>query len=332
MTNNYQQHTNRWCLETTIDGGSSLERVRILTMPFRVGRLAELDLTIPSQSVSKYHAQLEQEDDQLRLRDLRSTNGTFVNRKRITEAEVHEGDIIHFAKYEFRLASLPYEEDSTAEADCEERGTFALGKHELSQQFVGGTRELTELLARGLITSVFQPIVTLPGGEIFAVEALGRGLHDELPISPTELFDIARATEREAELSRVFRRKAIALASEVTTGLPLIFLNTHPTEIGDPELVNSLREDRERAPQLRLVLEIHEGALAKPAVIAKLKQQLDELDIRLAFDDFGVGERFLQLAEVPPDYLKFDISLVKGIAEATSSCGDHERWSRGDAS
>ncbi len=44
---------------------------------------------------------------------------------------------------------------------------------------------------------------------------------------------------------------------------------------------------------------------------------LDELDIRLALDDFGLGERFLQLAEVPPDYLKFDISYVRGLVHAT---------------
>jgi EAL domain-containing protein (putative c-di-GMP-specific phosphodiesterase class I) len=83
--------------------------------------------------------------------------------------------------------------------------------------------------------------------------------------------------------------------------------------------VESLRELRRIGPNLDLVLEIHEGALAEPQVIAELKRDLDELTMRLALDDFGIGERILQLAEVPPHYLKFDISMVKDIVKAPPS-------------
>jgi EAL domain-containing protein (putative c-di-GMP-specific phosphodiesterase class I) len=45
---------------------------------------------------------------------------------------------------------------------------------------------------------------------------------------------------------------------------------------------------------------------------------LEALDIRLAYDDFGAGQaRLLELAEVPPDYLKFDMDLTRGIAVST---------------
>jgi EAL domain-containing protein (putative c-di-GMP-specific phosphodiesterase class I) len=54
-------------------------------------------------------------------------------------------------------------------------------------------------------------------------------------------------------------------------------------------------------------------------VIAELKRELDALGMRLALDDFGLGERILQLAEVPPHYLKFDISMVKDIVSAPAS-------------
>ena len=84
-------------------------------------------------------------------------------------------------------------------------------------------------------------------------------------------------------------------------------------------MIDSLRQIRKLTPETELALEIHEGALAEPSVIAELKKGLDELDIHLALDDFGVGERFLQLAEVPPRFLKFDMSLVKDIVEAPSS-------------
>jgi EAL domain-containing protein (putative c-di-GMP-specific phosphodiesterase class I) len=200
-----------------------------------------------------------------------------------------------------------------------DRGTLALDRLELPQQFVGGTRQLAELLEHGLTAAVFQPIVSLPGAAVEAYEVLGRGTHPELPSSPKELFRIAETVDRAAELSRLFRRRTVELLAAAGADLPLLFLNTHPSELGKPELLQSLRWLREIGPNLELAIEIHEGALAEPQVIAELKRDLESLGMRLALDDFGLGERILQLAEVPPHYLKFDISMVKDIVKAPPS-------------
>ena len=308
----------RWCLESLVDGGKSLQRVPIVNVPFRIGRIVGLDLTLPFQSVSKRHAEIYCEGEELMLRDLDSTNGTFVNRKRVKGAPLHEGDILHFAEFEFRVSRQSGEGGIGDEATLE-RGTLALGRVELPQHFVCGTRQLAELLERGLTAPVFQPIVSLPGGAIEAYEVLGRGTHPELPSSPKELFRIAETLDRAAELSRLFRRRAVELLVAAGAELPRLFLNTHPSELGRPELLESLRDLRGIGPNLDLAIEIHEGALAEPQVIAELKRDLDSLGMRLAFDDFGLGERILQLAEVPPHYLKFDISMVKDIVKAPSS-------------
>ncbi len=308
----------RWCLESLVDGGKSLQRVSIVNVPFRIGRIVGLDLTLPFQSVSKRHAEIYCEGEELMLRDLDSTNGTFVNRKRVKGAPLHEGDILHFAEFEFRVGRQSSEGGIGDEATLE-RGTLALGRVELPQHFVSGTRQLAELLERGLTAPVFQPIVALPGGMVEAYEVLGRGTHPELPSSPKELFRIAETLDRAAELSRLFRRRAVELLTAADAKLPLLFLNTHPSELGGPELLESLRALRGIGPNLDLAIEIHEGALAEPQVIAELKRDLDSLGMRLAFDDFGLGERILQLAEVPPHYLKFDISMVKDIVKAPPS-------------
>lgn len=303
-----------------MDGGKNVSRIPIHSLPFRIGRVEGLELTLPHSSVSKRHAEIVLLEDGrgLLIRDLGSTNGTFVNRERVRQAHLREGDILHFASFEYRLGEDPAHEEPEEEHDPE-RGTLALEKVQLSEQFVAGTRELAELLDGALTEALFQPIVTLPGGEIVGFEVLGRGLHRDLPDGPPELFRIAATLGREAELSRLFRRRSFARLAESEKTLPLLFLNTHPSELGLPELVESLRVLREQLPDQKVALELHEGALAEPRVLEHLKSELGELGVRLAYDDFGVGERLLELAEVPPDFLKFDRRFVEKLHEAPDS-------------
>ncbi len=63
-----------------------------------------------------------------------------------------------------------------------------------------------------------------------------------------------------------------------------------------------------------MTLEIHEAAIASPGQITRLRDVLYDLDMKLAFDDFGAGQtRLLELSEARPDYLKFDKQLVQRI-------------------
>ena len=96
-----------------------------------------------------------------------------------------------------------------------------------------------------------------------------------------------------------------------------MFLNTHPVELDRPGLLESLDELRKMAPQLELALEIHESVLKRPHQIAELRALLHERNIALAYDDFGAGQaRLLELAEAPPDYLKFDHRFISGLDQA----------------
>jgi len=296
----------RWHLESLGDGGE-LRRVPIRPLPFRIGRGQGLELMLPSGSVSKVHAEIYEAEGSLRLRDLESTNGTFVNGQLIEDAAIREGDVLHFADFEFRLGA------PAPEASEEAPATLSLGRLRLPNRFVPGTRELKELLRDGAITTVFQPIVLMSGGTPTAYEVLGRGRHPGLPETPLELFRIAESMGAEAELSRLFRRKAVELVRH-RTDLPTLFLNTHPAELSGPGLLESLEELRGLAPHLDLALEIHESVLTRPAALAELRRLLSESNIGLAYDDFGAGQaRLLELSEAPPHYLKFDRRFVAGI-------------------
>ena len=296
----------RWHLES-LGAGGGLRRVPIRPLPFRIGRGQGLELMLPSGSVSKVHAEIYEAEGSLRLRDLESTNGTFVNGQLVKDAAIREGDVLHFADFEFRVGA------PAPEAPEEAPATVSLGRLRLPNRFVPGTRELKELLRDGAITTVFQPIVLMSGGTPTAYEVLGRGRHPGLPETPLELFRIAESMGAEAELSRLFRRKAVELVRH-RTDLPTLFLNTHPAELSGPGLLESLEELRGLAPHLDLALEIHESVLTRPAALAELRRLLSESNIGLAYDDFGAGQaRLLELSEAPPHYLKFDRRFVAGI-------------------
>jgi EAL domain-containing protein (putative c-di-GMP-specific phosphodiesterase class I) len=305
-----------WYLETVAEGGT-LRRVRIRTLPFRVGRRHGLELVLPADSVSKAHAEIYALGSGLRLRDLGSRNGTFLNRALVEDAALGEGDVLHFADFEFRLGRSDVPDDAPEPA-VEVRPTTVADHGPRPHRFETGTRELRELLRDSRVTMVFQPIVLLSRGTVAAYEALGRGRHDGLPEGPLDLLKIAESIGKEAELSRLFRRKAVELTAR-RTDLPTIFLNTHRIELARPGLLESLEELREIAPHLDLALEIHESVLTRPAQIAELRSLLLERNIALAYDDFGAREdqrRLLELAEAPPHYLKFDRRLIADLDQA----------------
>ncbi len=67
----------------------------------RIGRNKDNDIVIPAPTVSQYHAEVEKIGKRFRLRDLRSSNGTFVNGKNVTETWVQPGDAIQIGPYRF---------------------------------------------------------------------------------------------------------------------------------------------------------------------------------------------------------------------------------------
>ena len=136
----------------------------------------------------------------------------------------------------------------------------------LSRHFISGASKVRQMIDQGAVTMFFQPMVTLPGAKVTACEALGRGRFPDpdVPESPVELFDLAETLgpDVQAELSRLFRRKAVELVKDRPEP-PRLFVNTHPVELVRPGLLESLEELRSYAPHVDLVLEIHESALAQ---------------------------------------------------------------------
>lgn len=287
-----------------------MSMVELRPLPFRVGRRPSPSLTLLSDSVSTEHAEFYLAGDSLRVRDLGSTNGTFVNRERIEDSPVEDGDVVHFADMQFQVV---------AGAVPASPRTAVFHGLPSPQPLLGDMRHLQDMLRAGAVGVLFQPIVELPGGRVVGHEALGRGQYPGLPENPTDLFRTAAMLGVEGDLSRLFRRKVVETVSG-RPGAPAIFVNTHPIELSQPGLVESLEELPRGAPNVAFTVEIHEGAIVNVAAIVELKAALRERGMKIAYDDFGAGQaRLLELGEAPPDMLKFDIRFVRGVNDAPTS-------------
>jgi adenylate cyclase len=70
-----------------------------------VGRGPGSDIPIVDPSVSRRHAELVCEGDRVRIRDLGSVNGTFVNGARVEAATAGPGDVVAFGRASFRVGA-----------------------------------------------------------------------------------------------------------------------------------------------------------------------------------------------------------------------------------
>jgi predicted component of type VI protein secretion system len=70
-----------------------------------VGRVEDNAFTIPEPSVSSHHCEILLKGNEVVVRDLDSTNGTFINDERITEGVLKLGQVLRLGQMELRLES-----------------------------------------------------------------------------------------------------------------------------------------------------------------------------------------------------------------------------------
>lgn len=307
----------RWFLEgVAADGSHTVHEIDVL--PFRIGRDAGNQLALAMPGMSRQHAVIAlAENGQLRLTDLASTNGTYVNRERIVEPRLlAENDVVHFGNAEFRLGRLG---GATQAPDQGERTQVVATGTKLSGHFVPMERQLRELLAGQGLSGAVQPIVTAADRSLFAWELLGRSSHPELPAAPVHLFSLAERMGCEADLSRAFRDHGLRTLAAKVPG-SVVFVNTHPHETFDPAFLQGLQQLPQQGLDIELVVEVHETAVMEVQRMRELAARLADLKVRFAYDDFGAGQaRLNELAEVPAHFVKFDFGLVHKLHEASSA-------------
>jgi EAL domain-containing protein (putative c-di-GMP-specific phosphodiesterase class I) len=290
----------------------------ITHLPCRVGRSKENDLVIANLGLSRAHAVLARDiSGQIRLTDENSTNGTFVNRRRIEGyCLLNENDIIHFASAEFKLRVRLVNQRNALPFD--EMHTMLMPEDTaLSENFVSNEAEFDELIMGHGLSGAAQAIVDAQTRQPVGYELLGRANHPLLPKSPIELFGLAEAMDRELELSAAFRNFGISRMTPHLKG-HTVFINAHPKETFCETFLASLETIHHASPALDIVVEIHESAVTDTMKLRELSRRLARLDIRFAYDDFGAGQaRLLELADVPAHFVKFDMALIRDLHKAS---------------
>ena len=72
---------------------------------YKVGRSSRCNFILDDLSVSRVHAEVIVNGETVRVEDLKSRNGTFVDGKRVTTSELQPGQIVNFGNAQFHLVS-----------------------------------------------------------------------------------------------------------------------------------------------------------------------------------------------------------------------------------
>jgi diguanylate cyclase (GGDEF)-like protein len=170
---------------------------------------------------------------------------------------------------------------------------------------------LDQLIEDRTLRFVYQPIVSVRHQRIFAYEALCRA-EDPMFANPEVLFDSAVLAGRIWKLSRLVRELVVRPMPTLQADR-LLFVNLHPAEVDDPELL--LGEPCLAQWAHRLVFEITERAS-----VPDFKRFTENLALlrkhgyRFAIDDLGAGYASLNsVALLEPDFIKIDKAMIRAL-------------------
>src|SRR5215211_3251872 len=167
-----------------------------LNAPLIVGRAPTCDLSVADPTISRRHAELIVDEEQVTLRDLGSSNGTFVNGHKVAAATLEVDDLIAFGKVAFRLATyVPTPNVSTVAVPASGAGG------------VGPTivRELSLRNRQTPFTSLNAPS-TAPGGVARISSPLSAPPSDKSQQKLATLLEVAKGLTRAVDVDAILAK------------------------------------------------------------------------------------------------------------------------------
>ena len=183
--------------------------------------------------------------------------------------------------------------------------------------------DLRRAIERDEFVLHYQPMASVPTGEIVGTEALVRWQHPEHGLlAPSGFIPVAEETGLIVPIGRLVLMEACRQAKEWQRRYPkapplAVGVNLSARQLRHPGLVSEVADALDHAdlnPE-SLTLEITESTFVEDERSTdEALQRLKELGVRLAIDDFGVGYSSLSyLRYLPVDRLKLDRVLVGSL-------------------
>ena len=299
--------------------GHEPERIELKDFPFTLGRNESCDYQILSSRVSREHAEIVRDGTHYRLRDLKSTNGTFLNGQRVDEARLNDGDLVVIADVEFAFRrGSELESRKTVTQVMDDGGASApSGEEDAARALIQAVRCQHETLLHRATRNRFQPIVDLHKGNCcVGYEAIHRPAGSDEPSQAQRLLEATdcRLTERISHLHRM-------VAAEHVARLPgdaMLFVNLQPAEVGADTMPDSLLRLHRLAGGKKIVAEIPDSAVVDIPYFRDFRSKLQQLGIGVAYDGFaGSPHQIKAQKDFAPDYLKLAAVLARGVDRST---------------
>lgn len=187
-------------------------------------------------------------------------------------------------------------------------------------------RDLSIALQRRELSIAYQPLICLLTAEVEGFEALARWNHPVLGlVSPALFIPVAEQSGLIDDLGEFVLREACnelrRLGEEFPdhpTGRPMTMsVNVSKRQLSGERLPNAVRQvlTDTAVPAERLCLEVTESVVVEQAeAVAPMLADIQKLGVRIAMDDFGVGQSSLScLRQFPLDYLKIDRGFINDL-------------------
>jgi len=297
---------------------SNLERFSLVQLPMIIGRSDTADFTVDSTRVSREHAMIERRGRALVLRDLGSTNGTFVNGSQVDQVELQAGDMFSVADMEFTFYE-PRKRSNQNATQVMETSLDALSNTlHPGDAMIQQVRRMQEGFVSGSTRCAFLNVVDLQSTHCVGYEAarinelplglLGPAMDSALLGSECRLASRFRQMQRQRAVEEAFSMHADSR----------VYLPLDASEVGDETLIDFFtRLSAQTSNSSRLALLIPDSAVCDIPYFRNFLATMRDLGFAVGYDEFSGGrQQFVQHRTIAPDFLKLSRSFVRDIHQA----------------
>jgi EAL domain-containing protein (putative c-di-GMP-specific phosphodiesterase class I) len=297
--------------ETTF--GEPAEKIWLTQFPFTIGRQEQADHCINCTRVSREHCRLSRTSKGYKIRDLGSTNGTYVNGERIDEVPLVDGDLVSVADMEFTFFSG---EPSAVDAATQRITTpnqRAAADDVVGDSLVQTVRWMNETVTQGGLQTTFQRIVSLEGGQTFGWDIVVFDPADAIEQAAQALLagTDCRVTRRARQVSRLVAIERIAAARVAGRAL----LRVDPIELGDRNLASRIGKLANILGRDRVVVDLDESVTHDARQFRTFCEAMAEREVAVSLRGFAAGRvQMADYAECPPKFVRFAPQMTSDLA------------------